>query len=137
MTSNKVGVKTWLYRSKFTSFKTEDEIHEMARGFVKKNQRLGLSGFLITNGDSVMQLLEGDEPNVDPLRKEILNDDRHTDILSEVWTVEPKRAYPRWAMRVVSPAEYETLFREIETARIETIATNIARMVFDITFETD
>lgn len=129
------GVRTWLYRSKFNGFKTPDEIHEMARAFVKKNQRLGLSGFLITNGDAVMQLLEGEESKVGPLKKEILDDDRHIDIVSEVWTVESKRAYPRWAMRVVSPSEYEVLFKEIETAKIESIATNIARMVFDVTFD--
>ena len=52
-----------------------------------------------------------------------------------MWTIESKRAYPRWAMRVVSREEYETLFKEIESAKIETIATNIARMIFDITFD--
>ena len=82
-----------------------------------------------------MQLLEGDELKVGPLKQEILDDDRHTEIISEVWTIESKRAYPRWAMRVVSREEYETLFKEIESAKIETIATNIARMIFDITFD--
>lgn len=135
MTAISEGVRTWLYRSKFNGFKTEGDIHEMARGFVRKNQRLGLSGFLITNGDAVMQLLEGDEPNVESLKKEILEDDRHSDIVSEVWAVESKRAYPRWAMRVVSPSEYEALFKEIESAKIESIATNIARMIFDVTFD--
>jgi|GEM_PF-3592181 len=131
------GVRTWLYRSKFTKLKAQSEVLELARAFAQKNQRLNLSGFLITNGNAVMQLLEGDEPNVQSLKKEILDDDRHTDIISEVWTIESERAYPRWAMRVVSTAEYETLFEEIETAKIKTIATNIARMLFDVTFEKD
>jgi len=68
------------------------------------------------------------------VRDKVIADDRHGDVSTEVWETHQTRAFPNWSMRVSKSSEYEPLFKEIESAKIETIATNIARMLFDTTF---
>ena len=133
MTPGDVG--TWLYTSDFKSRRTPPEIAEMALKFSTKNQRHGLTGFLLTDGESVMQLLEGDPDTVEAFKTIIKADTAHTNVTTEVEALEDQRAYPSWGMRAVAPADYNLLFAEIESAKIGTIATTIATMIFDITFD--
>ncbi|MGJ8560049.1 MAG: BLUF domain-containing protein [Litorimonas sp.] len=128
-------ILTWLYTSEFTSPKTPAYIDKLVGGFASKNEEIGLTGFMITNGVAVMQLLEGERENITAVRRSITEDSRHTNIHPEVSDVSPVRAYPNWAMRSIALDDYEVLFSEIERAKIHTIAIKIASMLFDVTFQ--
>lgn len=128
-------VRTWLYTSQLTHKHDTDQIEGLMAGFQSRNQSAGLSGFLVTDGIYVMQLLEGEDDAVDAMKARIVTDTRHMNIVSEVWEMEAIRAYPNWSMRAVPATEYEKMFVEIESSKIVTIATNIARLLFDTTFD--
>lgn len=128
-------IRTWLYTSEFKDSASKDEIFSSMEQFQAHNKSLNLSGFLITNGKSIMQLLEGKDNVVNVLREKIIADDRHVNVVNEVWELEEERAYPEWSMRKMRASNYEILFKEIQSAKMATIATNIARMLFDTTFE--
>ena len=134
MRINPGPIRNWLYTSKFTDRKTHAAVVEFVDGFAEKNRRHGLTGFLVTDGHAIMQLLEGEDPALTSVRDKVIADDRHGDVSTEVWETHQTRAFPNWSMRVSKSSEYEPLFKEIESAKIETIATNIARMLFDTTF---
>lgn len=135
MLINPGDVRTWLYTSEFKDIDSHRAIITSMDGFCARNHKLGLSGFLITNGKAVMQLLEGGEDAVETLRTTISQDDRHLNVVTEVWELEAERAYPKFSMRAIDSNEYEALFKEVETAKIATIATNIAQLLFDTTFD--
>lgn len=135
MLFNKGHIRTWLYTSEFCERKTQAETDLLASEFAAKNEIMGISGFMLTNGTSVMQMIEGEPEAILTLQTKITEDIRHKNIVSEVWELEAARAYPHWAMRVIEPANYESAFSKIESAKMETIAINIARLLFDITFD--
>lgn len=130
-------IRTWLYTSQFRDAASHAEILEAKHKFDAKNEAAGLTGFLITNGIAVMQLLEGPDETVERFKSTISVDPRHKNLVTEVWALESKRAYPHWSIRYQDASEYEALFRTLESAEIETISINIARMLFDTTFDED
>ena len=129
------SVRTWLYTSQLTETHSLDDIAQMVAEFQGKNKALGLTGFMLSDGRAVMQLLEGGPDHVEAMKDKIIADPRHRQINSEVWALEQKRAYPNWSMNAINPSDYEKMFKKIELANVETIATNIARLLFDVTFE--
>ena len=68
----------------------------------RNNQRLGLTGLLMTSGGLFYQVLEGAAAEVDAVYAAIVADDRHTDVLL-LSTEEDvsQRLYPDWSMRTV------------------------------------
>ena len=128
------SIRTWLYTSEFTTEKTEADIRRFVDGFRAQNKAKALTGFMVSNGKAVMQLLEGSPDAVKTLRSKIEQDERHHKISSEVWELEAERAYPHWSMRVAAPSHYEEMFGAIERSSVMTIATDIATMLFDTTF---
>ena len=132
---NPGDIRTWLYTSEFKDRPSHEAIMAEMDRFNVKNKALNLSGFLITNGSAIMQLLEGEHEAVEPLKQIISKDNRHSKVETHVWELEASRAYPHWSMRAIDPLNYEALFKEIESAKVATIATDIARLLFDVTFE--
>lgn len=128
-------IRSWLYTSEFKDLASQQSIVADIERFKAHNKILGLSGFLITNGTAVMQLLEGPEENLEAVKSKILRDKRHINVKMEAWELETSRAYPDWSMRAIEAADYEALFSEIQSAKIATIATDIARLLFDVTFD--
>lgn len=128
-------ITTWLYTSEFPSPMPSEDIDDMISGFAQNNEKNGLTGFLISNGTAVMQLLEGEHDNVSAMRDVIMMDKRHINIHPEVWDISSVRAYPNWAMRSIALDDYEVLFKEIERAEIQTLAIKIASVLFDVTFQ--
>jgi len=128
-------IATWLYTSEFPEQKTPDEIDALAKGFAERNHVNELSGFMISNGIKVMQLLEGSPKTVAVFRDKITADSRHTNVHPEVWDISDHRAYPNWSMRSISVDDYEILFEEIERTEIQTLAIKIASVLFDATFQ--
>lgn len=128
-------IRTWLYTSQFRDDASHAEILEARHKFDTKNESAGLTGFLITNGRAAMQLLEGPDEAVERFKTIISADVRHQNVVTEVWALEPKRAYPNWSIRYQDSSDYEALFRTIESAEMETVSISIARMLFDTTFD--
>ncbi len=135
MTSQPDRVMVWLYTSQFSTPQSQVEIDQLVAGFAAENKRRNISGFLISDGRSVMQLLEGPEGDTEVLKGKIQADERHLNVTTQLWSNETIRAYPHWSLRAIASSEYEALFSEIESANFVTLATRIAQMLFDATFD--
>lgn len=68
----------------------------------RNNQRLGLTGLLMTSGGLFYQVLEGPVAEVDAVYAAIAADERHTDVLLLATEEDiPSRLYPDWSMHTV------------------------------------
>jgi hypothetical protein len=77
---------------------SDSDIEDLLNVAQSNNDERYLTGYLVHNGPSFMQLLEGPKAEVDEIYARIVKDQRHsgvTRILAE-WTTE--RAFPNWSM---------------------------------------
>ena len=135
MESSAPNIRTWLYTSELRDGAAYADVIRHKQDFADKNREYSLSGFLITNGSHIMQLLEGETVAVEQFKATISADQRHRNLDSIIWDMVPHRAYPKWSMKFHAVEDYEVLFKEIESAQVETIATQTARLLFDMTFD--
>lgn len=85
------------------------EILEVAQ---PKNQRLGVSGILLSHGMNFLQRLEGEQQIIEDLYQSILNDSRHTNLrLLEVTPIS-HRQFGQWSMQGF---EFEQLSTDHQT----------------------
>lgn len=78
---------------------SEDELLELAEQAARKNEDLGVTGYLSYSSGRFMQYLEGDQPLIDALFDQIRRDSRH-EILDEVeWPNVGHRMFGSWSMR--------------------------------------
>jgi hypothetical protein len=77
---------------------TEAMLVELLDAAQKKNAELGVSGLLAFHEGKFVQLLEGQQGNVQRLFASIQKDPRHTDLKIELDTETPLRAVPTWNM---------------------------------------
>lgn len=90
------------YISRFSAPLDSAGIAAIGEQASRNNQRLGLTGLLMTSGGLFYQVLEGPAEEVDAVYAAIVADDRHTDVLL-LSTEEDvsQRLYPDWSMRTV------------------------------------
>jgi hypothetical protein len=81
---------------------TSEDVEAIGRQAEENNRELGLTGFLMASGGLFYQLLEGPPEVVDQVYANILDDDRHSDVilLSSDGPL-PRRAFPDWSMKTV------------------------------------
>jgi len=78
---------------------SEAELEVMLASFCRKNASIGVTGVLIYNGaGTFIQIIEGDEEDIDPLYKKILNDPRHNRINCLRRKKIEDRQFPAWRM---------------------------------------
>lgn len=96
------GLKRIMYVSTMHTAFTEDEIVELGRLSSINNNRLGLTGVLISVHEYFFQILEGKPEVVDTLLDKIRVDDRHRDltVLSAEYGLS-ERLFTDWGMRTV------------------------------------
>nr|WP_305908609.1 BLUF domain-containing protein [Methylomarinum sp. Ch1-1]MDP4521453.1 BLUF domain-containing protein [Methylomarinum sp. Ch1-1] len=96
------GLKRIMYVSTMHAAFSDEEIVELGRKSSLNNQKLGLTGVLISVHEYFFQILEGQPSVVDTLLEKIRSDTRHRDltILSAEYGLE-QRLFSDWGMRTV------------------------------------
>ncbi len=75
-----------------------------ARTFNREN---GITGLLLHHGGQFMQLLEGDQHEVQRLYRKIAEDSRHRDVAIEVNALADRRLFPQWQMGYAEAPEID------------------------------
>ncbi len=100
--ATEAGLKRIMYVSTMHTSFTEEEIIELGRTSSLNNNRLGLTGVLISVHEYFFQILEGQPSVVDSLLDKIRADGRHRDltVLSAEYGLS-ERLFTDWGMRTV------------------------------------
>ena len=85
----------------------------------ERNRMRGVSGLLMMSGGNVMQLLEGDAGEVEPLLARIAADPRHYDVKEVLRKEVSRRLCPDWGMKLYArrddaALDHATLVRMVE-----------------------
>jgi NADH dehydrogenase FAD-containing subunit/class 3 adenylate cyclase/uncharacterized membrane protein YphA (DoxX/SURF4 family) len=117
------GIKRIMYVSTMHAHFTDEEITELGRLSSLNNNRLGLTGVLISVHEYFFQILEGPEGVLDQLIEKIRNDPRHRDltILSVEYNL-PDRLFTDWGMRTVCLNEESGVLLQSIRMMLRTIA---------------
>ncbi|MGA7882798.1 MAG: BLUF domain-containing protein [Terrimicrobiaceae bacterium] len=108
-----------VYLSRFARDLTPADIQSIGQKSRQRNRERGVTGFLVCLGDIFFQVLEGSAEAVMELySQQILNDDRHKDVVClRNESFGPIRMFPEWDMNVIDlndPAEKLPMaFREM------------------------
>lgn len=135
MTSFSGEINIWLYTSRFHKHLPVEGVKSLAQGFAKNNRHHEIAGFMISDAKSVMQYIEGPKDRIKELKNNILADDRHHTIKTEIRESVTQRAYPDWSMKALQLSDYENLFENIDSALSENLAVKTSRIIFDVTFD--
>ena len=117
------GIKRLTYVSKLNALLNEEEIIEIGRLASLNNQKLDVTGILISVRDYFFQILEGEEKTVDNLVEKIRRDSRHHDItiLSSETGCE-ERLFTHWGMKTVALNESNDLMLFAISMMLQNIA---------------
>ncbi len=100
-----------LYTSNPTKPISTKELKELLSASVRNNEKMGITGMLLYLNNTFMQVIEGNEDDVNELFDKIVNDDRHHKIfkLMEGFIANP--FFLTWSMgfKHLHPAEAATL----------------------------
>lgn len=77
---------------------TQSELDSILSSAQRNNAKIGVTGFLIYDGENFIQLLEGDERDVQSIYKRILDDARHSHVEPLLQDTKPNRSLSNWAM---------------------------------------
>lgn len=117
--SNSSPMRRLVYLSRFARDLTPADIQSIGQKSRQRNRERGVTGFLVCLGDIFFQVLEGSAEAVMELySQQILNDDRHKDVVClRNESFGPIRMFPEWDMNVIDlndPAEKLPMaFREM------------------------
>lgn len=91
------------YASRFAKPLLAGQIEILAREAAEYNARNDITGLLIASGDLFFQIIEGPRLKIDELYGRILQDSRHTDVVTLSVEQSPAllRICPDWAMKKV------------------------------------
>ncbi len=87
-----------LYTSTAEHALAQSELDSILESAQRNNAKVDVTGFLIFDGKSFIQLLEGDECNVQAVYKKILDDPRHSQVEPLLQDTKPTRSLSNWAM---------------------------------------
>jgi hypothetical protein len=91
-----------IYKSTYENPVTNDFLRSIEDASKKNNVELDVTGILISNRSSFMQVLEGEQKNVNAIYNKILKDPRHTDIELISYDQISQREFADWSMKCVS-----------------------------------
>lgn len=77
----------------------DDDVVAILRRSQQRNRAYGLTGLLLYDGDSFLQVLEGEAGAVDALYAAIRADTRHQDVETVADGTVRRRAFSSWSMR--------------------------------------
>lgn len=87
-----------IYTSIATSALDDFALREIAQSSSYSNQELGLTGLLLFNGRSLLQVIEGDEMSVYSLYGKVKRDKRHTHCQILTVGTAKERSFSNWFM---------------------------------------
>lgn len=87
-----------LYTSTAKHAMAQSELDTILESAQRNNAKVGVTGFLIFDGKSFIQLLEGGERDVQAVYKKILDDPRHSQVEPLLQDMKPTRSLSNWAM---------------------------------------
>lgn len=99
------------YISKATKSMSQEDLQDILKNSRENNARLGITGMLLYGNKTFVQILEGEEKNVNELMHKIKEDPRHTDFqLLKKKTID-LREYADWSMgfKQVSGEEFQSV----------------------------
>lgn len=115
-------MKRLTYISKFSHSLSRQEIEEIGIVSQRNNQRLNITGVLLTYQGIFFQILEGEEDLIENLYEKILKDPRHHDILclknEEHIT---SRSFPDWSMQLIFLEENTDILVQPIKALLDTL----------------
>jgi len=95
-------LKRITYVSRFAKPFSESELEKLGESSAENNEKLGVTGVLMTSGGIFFQILEGTEEAVDQVYSAISADSRHTDlVVLELELNVAGRHYPDWSMKTI------------------------------------
>lgn len=104
------------YSSKTSYLFKKGDLSRILTASREHNMKCGLTGLLLYNNNSFIQVLEGDEVTVKQLFSTIQADKRHNGVTKLMDGYTEHRQFPDWAMgyRQVDNREYEEINGELE-----------------------
>ncbi len=101
-----------LYTSTAVTEDIDRDLKEILEISLSNNKHDEVTGILVHNESSYMQLLEGPEEKVEALFQRIQNDSRHT-LVRVIWRHEiSERSFDSWSMGYVNMAKVESKMLE-------------------------
>ena len=102
-----------IYTSTARSETDEVELYDILTTSVKKNEKFNITGLLIYHEGSFIQMLEGDQENVDDIYDSIKVDNRHHNVIKLISGQSEKRYFPDWSMAL--KVTHKKTFLEIKS----------------------
>jgi hypothetical protein len=129
------------YISRFSRDLSQQEIDELIVHAGRKNEKLNITGILMTSGRLFFQVIEGPNEFIDELWDHIQEDKRHTDVLLLCAEENIKnRIFPDWSLKRISldtgsEARLEPIRTMVETImvlreRIESMVHTVERAIW-------
>ncbi|MCB1140987.1 MAG: EAL domain-containing protein [Leptospiraceae bacterium] len=87
-----------IYVSERTEVCTDSELEKILIQARNENSKKGITGFLIYNDGIFMQILEGEEDEINQLLNKIRKDPRHSNMRIIINKYSDTRLFPNWAM---------------------------------------
>ena len=108
------------YSTAINMFSTEDFIL-LQKQCIEGNIPFGITGILLYNKGSIMQILEGEATSVEPLFEKIKIDKRHEDVYQLNSYAISERSYKDWSMqfKVISDQNWSKLENFIKVDNVE------------------
>lgn len=88
-----------------------ETLKEMLVNFWTNNEANGITGMMLFSDGSFLQVLEGEDDQVDALVKKIKKDSRHHSLVQIAEESISERSFGKWSMsfKALSPEEFEDL----------------------------
>ena len=87
-----------IYTGALSGTTNEQDLLEIAQKSAAKNSEKGITGILLTQEGSALQVLEGNEEDVEALFKVIENDPRIRNVIPLIRRHSESREFPKWSM---------------------------------------
>lgn len=112
-----------LYKSVADENITERDLLEISEKSKENNIDHELTGLLLYGNNSFVQILEGDEQNIEILYRKLLTDKRHNNLKVVKRDKLERRYFPTWSMgfRSIGNKEMQLIDKAIEGQSIEPV----------------
>ena len=96
-------VYVWFYRSRETRPMTAADIGDILEVAWAHNAAHAITGMLVYYDGRFTQVIEGAESDIVELKQQILDDPRHTDVVTLFEGAQPSRVFAQWSMAYHDP----------------------------------
>ncbi|SFR53215.1 BLUF domain-containing protein [Thiomicrospira sp. ALE5] len=110
-----------VYTSRASSMMTEIELEELRNEAIYFNSMQQITGLLLYNNGIFLQLLEGEQHDIESLYSKIKQDFRHYDVRQIYSRPIEKRSFGKWSMRFfnVSPHQRQTELLDLPSDQLD------------------